>query len=105
MKKLYIIFLGMMVFVPEVLAQQEMCQATTAMGLSYTPGTVFVQAARDWHNFHKFHEHVEEAIHEVEIARRTNDEALSGQTEETCNFLRLAEKELRLANISTNSNQ
>jgi len=76
----------------------------TTLGLTLISGTVFAQAARDWHNFHKFHEHLNVAIHEVEIARQANQAAVSGRSGKTEDFLRQAENALRLANGSTNNN-
>jgi hypothetical protein len=72
------------------------------VGLSFIPGIVLAQAARDWHDFHRFHEHIDQAIHEVEIARETDQYAMAGHSEKTEDFLRQAEKELRLADNSTN---
>lgn len=72
------------------------------MGLSLVGGSVFAQVARDWHEFHKFHEHVQEAIQEVEIARSTTN-TVPGQGGKAEGFLRQAEEELRMADNSTNS--
>jgi hypothetical protein len=100
MRKILFLFTTLIVFfVPAGIAQQEVNQ-TPPMA-----GAVFEPAARDWHDFHKFHEHVEEAIHEVEVARKANHYDTVGHGRKTDFFLRLAEIELRMANDSTNSNQ
>jgi len=85
MRKIFFILSVMvMVFEPAVFAQMK--------------------AARDWHNYHKFHVHIQEAIQEVEIARRANHFEITGHGRNTEDLLCLAEKELQMANISTNSN-
>jgi hypothetical protein len=74
-------------------------------GLVFLPATlIFAQGpARDWHDFHKFHIHIQEAIHQVQVARMANHYGVIGYGGPAEDHLRLAEKELMTANNLTNA--
>jgi hypothetical protein len=52
---------------------------------------------RDWHDLDKVHDHVVEAIHEMEHARAANHYDMAGHGAKAEDQLRAAERELTLA--------
>jgi hypothetical protein len=61
--------------------------------LSFAAG-IAVGQARDWHDLEGVHQHVQEAIHEMENARAANHYDMAGHGAKAEEHLRLAEHEL-----------
>lgn len=57
-------------------------------------GLTFAEPVRDWHDLEKVHQHVQEAIHEMERARAANGYDMNGHGEKAEQLLRDAEHEL-----------
>ncbi len=68
--------------------------ATTA---ALTAGLAFAAQVHDWHDLDKVHNHVQEAIHEMERARAANHYDMAGHGAKAEDLLRQAEKELHEA--------
>jgi hypothetical protein len=57
----------------------------------------FAEPVRDWHDLDKVHDHVVEAIHEMERARAANHYDMAGHGAKAEEALRHAERELHEA--------
>jgi hypothetical protein len=68
-----------------------------ALGLSFIGGVVAAGQVRDWHDLDKVHDHVNEAIHEMERARAANHYDMEGHGAKAEEHLHAAEHELHLA--------
>ena len=66
-----------------------------AVCLSFLAGTVFADRVRDWHDITQVHDHILEAIHEMERARAANHYDMEGHGAKAEALLRDAEGELR----------
>jgi hypothetical protein len=67
------------------------------IALSFVAGAAMSAQVRDWHDLHAVHEHVKEAIHEMERARAANHYDMEGHGAKAEQLLREAERELGLA--------
>jgi hypothetical protein len=68
-----------------------------AAALTFIGGMAFADAVRDWHDLDKVHEHVVEAIHEMDRARAANHYDMAGHGAKAEQFLHQAEHELHEA--------
>jgi hypothetical protein len=68
-----------------------------ATGLSFAAGLAMADRVRDWHDLDKVHNHVQEAIHEMERARAANHYDMAGHGAKAEDLLRQAEHELHEA--------
>ncbi len=68
-----------------------------ALALSFVAGALFARQAHDWHDLDAVHNHVIEAIHEMERARAANHYDIEGHGAKAEEHLRQAEHELHLA--------
>ena len=66
-------------------------------GLSIGAGAVALAAVKDWHDLDKVHEHIVEAIHEMDRARAANHYDMDGHGVKAERLLHEAEHELDLA--------
>ena len=66
-------------------------------GLSIGAGAVALAAVKDWHDLDKVHEHIVEAIHEMDRARAANHYDMAGHGAKAETLLHEAEKELHEA--------
>jgi len=71
--------------------------AIAALGLSLVAGAAFADKVRDWRDLDAVHNHVKEAIHEMERARAANHYDMDGHGAKAEEHLRDAERELQLA--------
>jgi hypothetical protein len=71
--------------------------AVLALALSFVAGAALSAQVRDWRDLDKCHQHVIEAIHEMERARAANHYDLQGHGVKAEEHLRAAERELGLA--------
>ena len=71
--------------------------AVFALALSFVVGAALSAQVRDWHDLDKCHNHVVEAIHEMERARAANHYDMAGHGIKAEEHLRAAERELSLA--------
>jgi hypothetical protein len=62
--------------------------------LSFVAGIAVAQRVRDWHDLEAVHNHVQEAIHEMENARAANHYDMAGHGARAEEHLRAAEHEL-----------
>ena len=60
-------------------------------------GVSFAGPVRDWHDLDKVHNHVMEAIHEMERVRAANNYDMAGHGVKAEELLRAAERELNQA--------
>ena len=68
-----------------------------AAALTFVAGMAFADAVRDWHDLDKVHEHVVEAIHEMDRARAANHYDMAGHGAKAEQALHQAEHELHEA--------
>jgi len=68
-----------------------------AVALAFVAGMVVSAQVRDWHDLDAVHNHVKEAIHEMERARAANHYDMEGHGAKAEGHLREAERELGLA--------
>jgi hypothetical protein len=66
-------------------------------GIMLFSGVAFSEPVRDWHDLEKVHQHVQEAIHEMERAQKANHYDMAGHGEKADRLLREAERELHEA--------
>jgi hypothetical protein len=83
----------------DITIRKEMCMNKVAfavgfMGLSVFAGSVSADPVRDWRDLEKVHQHVVEAIHEMERARAANHYDMDGHGAKAEELLRQAEHEL-----------
>ena len=71
--------------------------AVSALALSFFAGAAVSAQVRDWHDLDKCHQHVVEAIHEMERARAANHYDMGGHGIKAEEHLHAAERELGLA--------
>ena len=71
--------------------------AIAALCVSFVAGAAFAEKVRDWHDLDAVHNHVKEAIHEMERARAANHYDMAGHGAKAEEHLRAAEHELQLA--------
>jgi hypothetical protein len=69
----------------------------SALALSFVAGAALSAQVRDWHDLDKCHQHVQEAIHEMEHARAANHYDMDGHGIKAEEHLRAAEHELDMA--------
>jgi hypothetical protein len=67
---------------------------TGVAALCFVAGIAFADAVRDWHDLDKVHDHVVEAIHEMDRARAANHYDMAGHGAKAEQFLHQAEHEL-----------
>jgi hypothetical protein len=65
--------------------------------LSFGIGTAVAQPVKDWHALDAVHNHVVEAISEMQAARAANHYDMAGHGAKAETYLHKAERELRLA--------
>jgi hypothetical protein len=70
---------------------------TAAAAFTFIAGMAFAGAVRDWHDLDKVHDHVVEAIHELDRARAANHYDMAGHGAKAEQFLHQAERELHEA--------
>jgi len=68
-----------------------------AMLLAFAAGAVTMAQVRDWHDLDKVHDHVIEAIHEMDRARAANHYDMDGHGARAEQLLHETEHELQLA--------
>ena len=68
--------------------------AVVSLCLSFAGGIAVAEAVHDWHAIEEVHEHVQQAIHELEEARKANHYDMKGHGEKAEEHLRMAEREL-----------
>jgi len=68
--------------------------AVATVGLAFAAGAAFGQRVKDWHDLEEVHEHVNQAIHELERARAANHYDMDGHGAKAEEHLRAAEHEL-----------
>ena len=71
--------------------------AIAALCLSFVAGAALGEKVRDWHDLAEVHQHVQEAIHEMERARAANHYDMAGHGVKAEEYLRAAERELHEA--------
>jgi hypothetical protein len=69
----------------------------SAVALSFVAGAAVSAQVRDWHDLDGVHQHVIEAIHEMDRARAANHYDMDGHGAKAEEHLRAAEHELDLA--------
>ena len=65
--------------------------------LTFVAGIAVAQRVHDWHDLDKCHDHIQEAIHEMENARAANHYDMAGHGVRAEEHLRAAEREVREA--------
>jgi hypothetical protein len=70
---------------------------TAAAALTFIAGVAVADAVRDWHDLDKVHDHVVEAIHELDRARAANHYDMAGHGAKAEQLLHEAEHELHEA--------
>lgn len=68
-----------------------------AMTVAFASGAFTMAQVRDWHDVEKVHNHVLEAMHELEHLQNTNGYSMGGHAEKAHQLLGQAEHELNLA--------
>jgi len=68
-----------------------------SISMSFVAGIAFAQRVRDWRDLEKVHDHVQEAIQEMENARAANHYDMNGHGARAEEHLRAAERELHEA--------
>jgi len=68
--------------------------AVLSLSLSFAAGIAVADRVRDWHGLEDVHNHVLEAIHEMEVARAANHYDMAGHGAKAEDDLRRAEHEL-----------
>jgi hypothetical protein len=71
--------------------------AVLALSVAFAAGAVVSAQVRDWHDLDRVHDHVVEAIHEMEHAREANHYDMAGHGAKAEEHLHAAEHELSLA--------
>jgi hypothetical protein len=71
--------------------------AVLSLALAFVAGAALSAQVRDWHDLDAVHNHVKEAIHEMERARAANHYDMEGHGAKAEEHLRAAERELGLA--------
>ena len=71
--------------------------AVAILCLSFVAGAAFADRVRDWRDLEAVHNHVREAIHEMERARAANHYDMAGHGAKAEEHLRAAEHELHEA--------
>lgn len=71
--------------------------AVCALTLAFVAGAVVSAQVRDWHDLDKVHDHVVEAISEMDRARAANHFDMEGHGVKAEEHLHAAERELGLA--------
>jgi hypothetical protein len=71
--------------------------AVFALTLAFISGALVSAQVRDWHDLDRIHQHVMEAIHEMERARAANHYDMDGHGAKAEEHLHAAEHELDLA--------
>ena len=70
---------------------------TAATAFAFIAGIAVADAVRDWHDLDKVHDHVVEAIHEMDRARAANHYDMAGHGAKAEQALHVAERELHEA--------
>ncbi len=71
--------------------------AVLALSVAFAAGAVLSAQVRDWHDLDRVHDHVVEAIHEMDHAREANHYDMAGHGAKAEEHLHAAEHELSLA--------
>jgi hypothetical protein len=71
--------------------------AVLSLCLSFVAGIAVADKVRDWHDLEAAHDHVQEAIHEMDRARAANHYDMAGHGVKAEEHLRAAEHELHEA--------
>lgn len=71
--------------------------AIAALALAFVAGALVSAQARDWHDLDRVHDHVVEAINEMDRARAANHYDMEGHGAKAEQHLHAAEHELSLA--------
>ncbi len=71
--------------------------AVLSVCLSFAAGIAVAERVHDWHDLDAVHNHVKEAIHELENARAANHYDMAGHGAKAEEHLRAAERELHEA--------
>jgi hypothetical protein len=75
-----------------------------AIAVAFASGAITMAQVRDWHDLDKVHQHVQEAIHEMERAAAANHYDMQGHGARAETLLRQAEHELDAAVRSARGN-
>jgi biopolymer transport protein ExbB/TolQ len=68
--------------------------AVLSVCLSFVAGIAVAERVHDWHDLEAAHNHVQEAIHELDHAREANHYDMAGHGAKAEEHLRVAEREL-----------
>jgi hypothetical protein len=71
--------------------------AVVSACLSFVAGIAVADRVRDWHDLERAHNHVQEAMHELDHAREANHYDMAGHGAKAEEHLRAAEHELHEA--------
>jgi len=71
--------------------------AVATLCFSFVAGAAFAEKVHDWHDLDAVHDHVKEAIQEMEHARAANHYDMDGHGAKAEQLLRSAERELHEA--------
>jgi hypothetical protein len=71
--------------------------AVLALSVAFAAGAVVSAQVHDWHDLDRVHDHVVEAIHEMDHAREANHYDMAGHGAKAEEHLHAAEHELSLA--------
>jgi hypothetical protein len=77
--------------------KKSIVAVATTLLLAAGSSLTLADRVRDWHDLDKVHDHVAEAIHELERARAANHYDMAGHGAKAEEYLRAAERELNMA--------
>lgn len=77
--------------------KKAIAAAVLSASLTFVAGIAVAQRVHDWRDLDKCHDHVMEAIHEMETARAANHYDMAGHGARAEEHLRAAERELHEA--------
>jgi len=77
--------------------KQAVVVGVLSICLSFVGGMAVAERVHDWHDLDAVHNHVQEAIHEMEAARAANHYDMAGHGAKAEEHLRAAERELHEA--------
>jgi hypothetical protein len=75
--------------------KKTLAVAVLSVCLSFAAGIAVAERVHDWHDLDAVHNHVQEAIHELDNARAANHYDMAGHGAKAEEHLRAAERELR----------
>lgn len=74
--------------------KKRLAISVLSVGLAFAGGVAVADRVHDWHDLEAVHDHVKEAIHEMEVARAANHYDMKGHGAKAEEHLRMAEREL-----------